>query len=59
MGRALFQISGPAATSTNSRLVAGRWAAAAAAAKMVALAYAAAAATAIGCASEREDRHLV
>ena len=55
MGRALFQISGPAATSTNSRLVAGRWAAAA---KMVALAYAAAAATA-GCASEREDRHLV
>ena len=53
MGRALFQISGPAATSTNSRLVAGRWAAAAA--KMVALAYAAAA----GCASEREDRHLV
>ena len=58
MGRALFQISGPAATSTNSRLVAGRWAAAAA--KMVALAYAAAAAaTAAGCASEREDRHLV
>ena len=56
MGRALFQISGPAATSTNSRLVAGRWAAAAA--KMVALAYAAAA-TATGCASEREDRHLV
>ena len=57
MGRALFQISGPAATSTNSGLVAGRWAAAAA--KMVALAYAAAATATAGCASEREDRHLV